>query len=876
MTWSGSDIVVIAARRPVAVALQAVLHDWMVQGLVNPCRIVDLDSMVDGQPAIPSTVLEAGAARTAALQQDLAHTRVGIIRLAIVGVVDEEETAVNPRQAAAVLEAIRQTVPSAPIVQLNVSAGSPGADWSTRALTIFGWHNLAVSPEESVAPSQGSAPLTRSLDDPRWLLLLTGTLCSLTGLWPGQEHAPFDDRQAPSGGLIVPVRAFSRSLSSGSVQDALAQRLVSVHDRYPTPRVDASYALSIDDEASAAVNMAEQLLTKHVDVMPRVRHRTPPPAPQKVGALEAIKQFVSFAGKALASAPRNAIDALNRSVSQATANAVQNAVFGGADSGFAVVVRGVRADGSSATWAEYEQSLDSVIRRAAQGGELPPVAQKPQLWHDFIDGGMTLLDAGSRSAELPPRTLGSQRAVITTTDRVSADPADTFTLPPSLAAFLPNWRIEAGDNIAVGRLFERLDHLAQSQPHLGQVVSAERNRLREWANRVRGSYAGHIGRRLGDAHRATIAEVQELTDLAERLSAAPPAPDSIQEEQDELASHVRVMSAVSVSLIAIFIALTALSVLGWPWLVVAIVAIIGAWAGVGSWLHVKSSAKVYAYLNKVRASTTELDDATRHRIEALEDLRRISRAYRQYLDWSRAFGAFIHAPLGHASASAERQLHVGQGMPLNLAIGVAVPDEEAVEDVANRWRGELFRVGWLSDAWRSFVTDLPASLGNLRHHLQQDPNLLGNDPAIDGVPVLTRWSTALAESVDTRQLPQATGNRIIELTRTDAEARDRLLSRVLVRDGRGTPREVSRTDFIEGLDRSEVLGSFQPGLFNAAGAVVDIRQVRHTLSQEDATGLDVALVVVQRGGAYDPANLAGTQRPPEEPQSLQSSSDTFI
>ena len=67
MTWSGSDIVVIAARRPVAVALQAVLHDWMVQGLVNPCRIVDLDSMVDGQPAIPSTVLEAGAARTAAV-----------------------------------------------------------------------------------------------------------------------------------------------------------------------------------------------------------------------------------------------------------------------------------------------------------------------------------------------------------------------------------------------------------------------------------------------------------------------------------------------------------------------------------------------------------------------------------------------------------------------------------------------------------------------------------------------------------------------------------------------------------------------------------------------------------------------------------------
>lgn len=876
MTWSGSDIVVIAARRPVAVALQAVLHDWTVQGLVNPTRIVDLDSLVEGQAAIPASVLEPdGTVQRVALQQDLAHTRVAKLRLAVVGVVDEQATAVNARQAGAVLEAIRQTVPSVPTVQLNVSAGSPGAEWGANALAVFGWHNLAISPEESVSPSQGSAALTRSLDDPRWLLLLAGTLCSLTGLWPGQASGPVDERQAPSGGLIVPVRAFSRSLSSGSVQDALATRLVSVHDRYPTPRVEAGYALSIDDEAASATAMAEQLLAKHVDVMPRVRHRTPPPAPQKVGAWQAVKQFVAFAGKALANAPRSALNALNHSVSQATANAVQNAVFGGADSGFAVVVRGVRADGSSATWAEYEQSLDSVMRRAAQHGELEPVQQKPQLWHDFVDGGMTLLDAGSRSAELPPRTLGSQRAVITSTDRVGVDPSDAFTLPSNLAAFLPNWRIEAGDDIAVGRLFERLDQLAQAQPHLGQAVSAERNRLREWANRVRGSYSGHLGRRLGDAHRATIAEVQELTELVERLSAAPPPSDEIQAEQDDLASNVRVMTAVSLSLIAIFAALSALSVLAWPWLIALVLLTVIAWAGVGAWQHMAASARLYAHLNKLRAATTELDDATRHRLEALEDLRRISRAYRQYLDWSRAFGAFIHAPLGHAGASVERQLHVGQGLPLNLAIGVAVPDQEAVEDVANRWRGELFRVGWLSDAWRSYISDLPASLGNLRHQLQQDPNLLGNDPSIDGVPVLTRWSTALADSVGSRRLPQSTAQRIVDLTRSDAEARDRLLNRVLVRDSAGRPQQVSRTSFIEGLDRTEVLGSFQPGMFNAAGGVVDIRQVRTTHAQEDATGLDVALVVVQEGGAYDTGQFAGAQRPPDEPQSL-SPTDTFI
>lgn len=869
MTPSGSDIVVIAARRPVAVALQAVLHDWMVQALVNPCRIVDLDSVDPGNPAIPAIVLSADDAQPVSLQQDLAHSRVTGVRLAVVGVIDEDATAVTAQQAGAVLEAIRQTVPSVPCVQLSVSAGSPGAEWAGRALALFGWHNLAVSPEESAAPSQGAAALAASTEDPRWLLLLTGTLCSLTGLWPGQAQAPFDQRQAPSGGLIVPVRAFSRSVSSGSVQDALAARLVSVRDRYPTPRVDALYAVSIDNESAAAIGMAEQLLAKHADVLARPRQPSAVPPPVKIGAWDAVKQFLGFAGAALLNAPRAAAAAVNRTLSQAAASAVQNAIFGGADSGYAVVVRGVRADGSSASWTDYEDSLDSVTRRAFGEGELAPVPQKPALWRDFVDAGMTLLDAGNRSTELTPRTHGSQRAVITTTDVVGPDPTDTFTLPASLAAFLPNWNIEAGDDIAVGRLFERLDYLGQTQPHLAQVVSAERNRLREWANAARDSYAGHVGRRLGDAHRGLIQEVQDLTAAIDRLSGQQVRVEEDSAEEDELASRVRVMTGVSVSLVAILISLASLGVFGWLWAVLGILLIVLGWASGGAYVHMKSSARLHALIHRQRAAATELDDAIRHRREALEDLRRVSRAYRQFLDWSRVLGAFIHAPLGNPSATAERELHVGRGLPLNLAIGVATADQESIDDVANRWRGELFRVGWLSDAWREFTADLPASLGPLRHHLQNDPNLLANDPSYERVPVLTRWSTELSAQASKRGMSPGVGARIVDLTRADAKARDRLLSRVLVRDPQGQRRHMSRTEFIEGLEASDALGSLQPGMFNPAASVVDIRAVKQTFSQEDATGLDVALVVVQVGGAYEPGQFAGQRREDAGPTPLQ-------
>ncbi|NLE97508.1 MAG: hypothetical protein GX596_05905 [Propionibacterium sp.] len=873
---SGSEYVVIAARRPVAVALQAILHDWTIQGLVNPCRVVDLDSVRDGEAAIPATVLGLDDRFGVALQQDLANTPSRRVRVAVVGVVDEEESAVAQDQAMGVLGALQSTAPGAQFTQLCVSAGSPGAEWQRRSLVMFGWHNLAVSPEESSAPGRAAAPLRRSTSDPRWYMLLAGTLTSLLGLWPGQKEGPFDGLTTPSGQLVTPIRAYSRSLSSGSVQHALGERLITVSERYPTPRVDSGFALAVDDEAPRAVGMAERLFQKHPDMMPRVRHATAPPRPKQIGAWQAILNFLNFVGDALLKAPGQLVAAVTHAARKAVANTVQNAVFGGSDSGYAVVVRGVRADGSSATWAEYESQLESVIKRTvADSSELPPVPQKPQLWHDFVDGGLTLLDAGTRSPDLAPWTQGTQRAIVATTARVAPSPHDPFTLPPSLAAFLPNWEIQPGDDIAVGRLFDRLDYLARTQPHLGQAITTERNRLRQWAETARASYSGHVGRRLGDAHRALLVEVDELTEKVGRLSAQPEVPADVEQLQDDLAMRVRVLSGVAVSLLAILVALTALSVIGWPWLLLGVVLLVSGWLSAGALMHMRSSAAVYAAVYRLERASTELEDAQRHRIEALEDLRLVSRAYRQYLDWARVLGAFLHAPHGNPSEATERSVHVGQGLPLNNAIGVAKPDPDAVDEVANRWRGRLFPVGWLSDPWNEFRATLPASLGAMRHQLAGDQTLLAHDPLIDGVPALSRWSRAMAEHAASRSMSPTIQGQIAQLTLADADARDTLLSRVLVRDARdGTAAEVRRTDFVAGLDTDQAgQDSFQSGMFADETSVLDVRNVRDAIRQVDAAGLDVALVVVQVGGAYPVTQLAGAPIDAVEAPRIESTGD---
>lgn len=873
---ASSDFVVIAARRPVAVLVRAILHDLTIQGLANTCRVVDLDSLREDHPAVPCSVLTEEGTEGVALQQDLAHQRPARMRLAVVGVVDDEASQVSQEQAVRVLDALKETMPGAAVTQLSVSAGGAGSEWQQRALVMFGWHNLAVSPEESRAPGSPAAPLRHSPSDPRWAMLLVGTLTGLLGLWPGQKAGPFDGLQPPSGQLITPLRAFSRSLSSGSVQQALGERLVTVSERYPAPRVDSGYAVSVDDEASRAVGMADRLLGKYPEMMPRVRHASPRPKPQQIGAGAAIKGFLKFAGDALVRAPGQLVQAISNAASRAVANTVQQAVFGGSDSGYAVVVRGVCADGSSASWAQYEHSLESVLQRTSTGGhELPPVEQRPQLWSDFVDAGLTLLDAGQRSADLAPWMQGTQRAIVATTARVAPDPQDTFTLPASLAAFLPGWEIEPGDDIAVGRLFERFDHLARTQPHLGQAIAGERNRLRIWAEAARASYTGHVGRRLGDAHRAIIQEVGELTEKVEQLSGREQVPDNVEEMQDDLAMQVRVLSAVSLSIVVILITLCILGVFSWPWLIGGILAVVAGWIGTGAMMHVRASARVYSILNRLHRANTELSDAQRHRIEALEDLRRISRGYRQYLDWSRVLGAFVHAPQGNAAAMTEREVHVGQGLPLNIAIGVAVADPHSVDEVANRWRGQLFPVGWLSDPWNEFVAARPSSLGSLRHQLASDESLLAHDPLIDGVPALTRWSRALAAHAATRGMSPGFQQRIVGLTMSDEAARDRLLGRVLVRDtNTGRPSEVQRADFVAGLDvDAGHRDTFQSGMFAADTTVLDVRSVRDGVRQVEANGLDVALVVVQMGQALPVSQLAGTPVTVEQARTLTNDGD---
>lgn len=856
----------VAARRGLFVKLVSVFRDWMAAGLITPIGIIDVDSLDDS--LIPTLLIDGGGARMRLLEQALSGQLATVARLCVVSDVSTPTSQVAPSASQQIVGALRSSLSQIDVLQLRLFVGASGADWRSGLAPQLGWHNLVLAPEDSMAPGYPSLPLTNSADDPRWLMAVAGSLASLLGLWVGQISSELDGRTAPGGGLVAPVRCFSRALSADEVEEAVAHALMDVGVHYPTPRVDNQKAVSAPDPVAAALGMADELLAKHPSVLPRARTTPAPPAPRAIGFVEALKAFFTFMIDAIKGAPRAIANAAVHRAKASLAQAVTHVVYG-AESGFAVVVRGVRADGSPATWTEFEAGVDAVTLRAGQpAGELGAPFQDPALWEDYVRAGMTLLDAGNRDAQLPYRTVGTSRAVIVETAHVAPRQDEPFELPAHLAAYLPNWRVEAVDSIGLRRLYERLDGMRNQYPNLAGDIAHEQQRLRTWVKRGQQSYAGHVGTRLAGAYHGLVEEISQIESKVAALQQQSGDEETVGGAYDRAGRTVRLLTTGLVLLLAILGVLAGLTVITVPVLIsVSVLGLIG-WVVSGSLVLLSAQRELFRYLHRKAQAESELKVAQEHRLDALEDLRRVSRAYRQYLDWTRVFSAFIHAPLGKSQSATAGAMPVGSGMPLSTRMGRAIPTTDAVDEVSDRWRSHLFEVQWLSRAWEEFVVDVPNSLGELRFSIQNDPSLLRSDPDLDGQgPTLTRWSHAVAHHAPHRRASSRFLRELKALTQSDQQARDQLLKRVVAVDpDSGTPREYSRPEFLAGLESlGEPTGqTFLDGAF-ASSASPTARLVSHRLRSQQSDGLTTATVVVELGQGMTTTEYRGVGKHQDGP-----------
>ena len=851
------SLVIVAARRVLATPLRAILRDWASLGLIHPVLLVDLDQHVSDIADLPALEVDEAGARMVRLQDRIADATVDRVRLGVLSFTAGQGS-VSGEQAQALAAAVSAGLPYAALVRVAITVGAPEANFADAIPNLIDWQSMVLSPEDSLSPLQGATDLRPSFDAPQWHLHVAGAATSILGLWRGQSDAVVDDDGVASDGSVMPVRVFSRSVASDEIETELRERLVALGDRYPTPRVENHLAVAVDNEPAAAAQMASALLTKHQDVLPRKRNVAPAPPAKEIGFGEALRQFFAFMMAALKNAPRAFAEHLVRSAARVTAGAVDHLVYG-SGSGFVVVARGVRADGSPAGWDEIEEQLDQTLRH--QGNDLGVLPQQAQLWRDYVGGGLTLLDAGRHAQDLPPVTLGATSAVITNTAMVAPAPNDFYELPGHIGAYLPNWRLEVADDVGANRLAAGLDNLARSNPQLAHEISGEKQRLHQWYQQNSQSYVGRIGSVLGDAFRATTQEIESLEKRVEELKAIPDFTEDIAEDQRRLAKKFRFVGAGGLLLVLATIALIVFNVLVLLVGAVLVVAILVGTLVTGCLLYMRGQRRLYQFIHRKEQAASALETAVRHRTEALEDLRRLVRVYRQYLDWSRAFGAFVHAPLGSVDKTEVAGLSIGQGMPRSIRLGVAQLDSDVLDEVLGSIRRDLFRAGWLGAAWDEYLGAVPAELGQQRYAIQSDPTMLDRDPNPDGAgPILTRWSQAVSRNAAGRPTPREFLSRADEVLAGNPVLRDRLLSEVAFRDSvTGELKVMSRLEFEQGLEVHEAQGRFRHGLISRSATNIDAPMVRRSVPQSQFAGLAHATVLVQFGHRLDRSSFWGQQ-----------------
>ena len=537
-----SDLVVVAARRATHVTVLDVLRDWSSLGLVGPVCLVDIDAIRPGELWIPAIVLEDGASRPVVLQEELSsRAYTGVARLC--GLTEVGQQVVGPSDdiGMSLLGSVTNALPGVEIVRLHVvgvalQGTRPGED-----LCWLGWHNVLVAPENAQAPTTGVSPIVYTPGDPVRISHFVAAVCSLAGLWAAEPSGPLDKRPVAPGRVLVAARTFTRHLSALTVESELFARLASVEHGYPVPLFEGSSAWQVDDPVGAATDMAEKLFVKHPYLLPRRREvpRSTPPRP--IGPLEALKMLFSFLWAAIRNAPRAFLDRVVHNVSVRTARLVGGLVFGGGGSEYEVVVNGVRADGMPASWSEIDETLERASNGLAGGGGLVHLSNVDltTFWKDYVGAGLTLLDAGARSAELPPRMSGSRRGIITHGGRVAPDPADEFETPENVSAYVKRHRVTSNDVVAARFLAAELEEVGRSQHHIAGQAHNTGTALRDWFGNHERSYTGRVGLKLAQGIAKVREEVSVYTDALQSAEAASEIPAQIEEQQHSLGKEAQ-------------------------------------------------------------------------------------------------------------------------------------------------------------------------------------------------------------------------------------------------------------------------------------------------------------------------------------------------
>lgn len=634
-----------------------------------------------------------------------------------------------------------------PVARIRLVVARAGDDTRSAGIAAEGWHTVCVSPEDSTGPLSGHAELSHTAAESVDAVHTAAALAGLLGLWRGSGESPFDGREPEPGRVVQLARSFFRRLDAEDIERRLRERVLRVDDALPLPMHLGTQVAAVEDVGLALGDMSTRFWEQHRDLVAPERFPYPESRVQQVTAWQALKMFFGFLGAALKRAPGAWAARVVSKLSSATAGVVAGAVFGNGASAYAVVVNGVRADGTPAHWQDLSGAaaqLAEALQHAGVQQEHYVRDSQQNTWRDYVSAALTLADAEERAPGLPPIQIGANRGVL----RRASDivPTARFTeLPRHLAGYAELSDLEAYDVVGVHDLTTRLERDAVD-PVNGATASTALAELNAWKQRSGTSFAAYAGARLAQALTTTRTEIGTL--LQRILSAADPtsAIDRAKESQRKNARVLLIMLGIAIAVVAAVAVLGMIGIIGMTWMWIAIGGVVLAWAIASLIAFIRGQQQLFHLLNERKDLISQLEVDQQNLRFALRDARRQSDAYEQFLSWSRVLGEVLREPFGRPVDEDDAALPPLAGLPQSVGIGTAVVNEDALANVAYELRRTHFTTGWLTAPWHAALAAAATSIGPRGVELGGDPEAMFAQPGAGPDSLLAAWATQLVES----------------------------------------------------------------------------------------------------------------------------------
>lgn len=642
-------VVIVAPERPCREVL-AVLRDWSSVDLVQPFLWVEPQPLDADARKVQGVLVIDGRARYVDALSHLADAgQPDVIRVCVL----DPLTGPSPRQAGVRLtEKLRAAMPSAPVTQVHVVAAVLGLEPERAFDAATGWHNIILAPEQAKSPASARELITVDTDPLTRAMHHAAGLAGLLGLWRGGVQCALDSVPPPPEARVRLTRSYLRWVQADAVQAQLRNGLTDVGDRIPRPKSGGRLLPYLENARPAVEAAADNLYAVHSWILARPREQIPRDRKHRTGFAESLRMLWGFLWAALRNAPRDWVRKIVDGASRSAARVGQRVVFGD-DSAFEVVVRGRKPDGRLASWSDFDKSLATLRASLADvSRHREPTHDSGAFWKDFVGVGLSLADGLQRVPAVPQPMVGGSPAIVRHGSDVAPSPDRAFLdLPQHVSAQLGIQMISPADLLDAARAEADINEQAR-EASLAYDMADARARLAAWRQKTQfETYMGRVGGRLTDR----LTELQEeIRECIQRVKSAgsPQVDTRLADRQAQLSRRMRWTS------IAAVLVIVGVLVAGWqewlPW-GRAISWLVGAavtWFLMVVLLFLLGQRELFQLLHRMKNEEARLRVEMSNLAAAVDDLDRVSHAYRQFVPWATSWASFWTSPLAHLSSPA--------------------------------------------------------------------------------------------------------------------------------------------------------------------------------------------------------------------------------